>query len=199
MLAKNPEYQQRLREEVQQYVGYGALKDPNANLAATLESLPWLNAVCNETLRLWPSVPVTLRTAVNDTSIGGHAISKGTEFVVSIWWTNRLPELWGPRAADFYPERWIDLDEKSANGMGKPNHHGGAQSNYALLTFLHGPRSCIGQNFAKAELRALAAAWMLNYEFEMAKPKEEVVPFGLVTVKPKDGLLLKVKPVMPSA
>ena len=142
-------------------------------------------------MRLFPAVPATTRAAVVDTEIGGYPIPAGTEFIVSIWWVNRHPELWGPKAGDFYPERWIDAE------TGKPNNHGGAKSNYAMLTFLHGPRSCIGQNFAKAELRALVAAWIMSFDFEMAGPKgkdEVCVPFGPVTVKPKDGLWLRVRP-----
>lgn len=76
---------------------------------------------------------------------------------------------------------------------GKPNNNGGAESNYALLTFLHGPRSCIGQGFARAELRALVAAWVLSFEFEMARLGEVLVPEGMVTVKPRGGLHLRVK------
>jgi cytochrome P450 len=60
------------------------------------------------------------------------------------------------------------------------------------LTFIHGPRSCIGQSFAKNELKALVAAWVLAFQFEMKDPLEEVVPFGMVTMKPKNGLYLRV-------
>jgi len=63
------------------------------------------------------------------------------------------------------------------------------------MTFIHGPRSCIGQGFAKAELRTLLAAWTLSFEFEMERPGDALVPEGMVTVKPKGGLYLRVKPI----
>jgi cytochrome P450 len=187
-LAKHQKYQSRLRDELRQNLRDDALKDPPRQIASILESLPWLNAICNETIRLFPAVPETRRIAVRDTTIGGQIIPAGTDFVVPIWWLNRTTELWGLNATEFCPERWIDAE------TGKPNNNGGAESNYALLTFIHGPRSCIGQGFAKAELRALLAVWMLSFEFEMARPGEALVPEGMVTLKPKDGLYLRVKP-----
>jgi cytochrome P450 len=149
-----------------------------------------------ETLRLYPTVPKTQRIAVRETSLGGIVVPKGTQFNIIPWLLQRSPLLWGPKAGDFYPERWIDFpgpdDEKT---QPKLNNHGGAQSNYALVTFLHGPRSCIGQGFAKAELRALLGSWVTSFDFALDNPEEEVKPFGTVTVKPKDGLKLRVRQI----
>ena len=98
---------------------------------------------------------------------------------------NRSPELWGDNAEDFVPERWID--------DGKPNNSGGAGSNYSLLTFLHGPRSCIGQGFAKAELRCLVAAFICAFEWELNMKGKDIIPAGVITIKPKNGLHLRLK------
>lgn len=59
------------------------------------------------------------------------------------------------------------------------------------MTFLHGPRSCIGQSFAKAELRALVAAFVGAFEIEMEDPSHVPMPAGVVTIKPRDGLRLR--------
>lgn len=85
----------------------------------------------------------------------------------------------------FWPERWINLE------TGRASNHGGANSNYANLTFSHGPRSCIGHRFAKAEMRSLVAVWCERFFFERATA-EEVVPVGIVSTKPKDGLNLRI-------
>lgn len=141
-----------------------------------------------ETLRLYPPVFNTRRRAVRDTNIGGTPIPAGTEILVPIWWINRHPDFWDANPEDFKPERWIDLS-------GKPNNHGGAQHHVGFLTFLTGPRSCIGQGFAKAELRPLLAAWMLNFEFELADSNHKIEPYGAITVKPRGGLYLTIKPL----
>lgn len=78
---------------------------------------------------------------------------------------------------------------------GKPNYTGGASSNYDFMTFLHGPRSCIGQNFARAELRCLLAAMASRFEWTLDMAVEDVVPGGAITIKPQNGLHLRLKAV----
>lgn len=159
------------------------ISDPSFDLSGVLEKLPLLNAVCNETLRLYPTVPITIRIAVRDTRLAGYPIPRGTEVVICPWEMNRHPDFWGPDADQFKPERWID--------DGKSNNSGGAENNYCLMTFLHGPRSCIGQNFAKAEVRCLLASFVTAFEWEMDMNVEDVLPAGVITIKPRDGLRIK--------
>ncbi|KAH8886946.1 cytochrome P450 [Thozetella sp. PMI_491] len=187
MLAKYPAIQTALRAEVRAALGPNLEAYSDADIAATLEGLPYLNGIMNETLRLYPTVPVTVRNADRDTRIMNHHIPKGTEILISPWLINRSVDLWGEGATEFKPERWIE--------DGKPNKTGGATSNYAQLTFLHGPRSCIGQNFAKAELRCLLAAMVSAFEWELGMKDEDVVPAGVVTIKPANGLHIKLKPI----
>nr|POF14325.1 putative cytochrome p450 4d14 [Quercus suber] len=192
LLSRHPEIQTALRKEIHAHV-----PSPTAPLAAdfdlatVLESLPLLNGVCNETLRLYPTVPITIRNVVRPTTLVGHALPVGIQVLLSPWAINRSPKLWGADADRFVPDRWIDTD--AATGERKPNNAGGAPSNYANLTFLHGPRSCIGQGFAKAELRALVAAFVGSFQMDLADPNEDVVPSGVVTTKPKNGMNLRLK------
>ena len=186
LLAKHPDYQSRLRDEINEAFPINPLQDPSIDIASVLERLPLLNGVCNETLRLFPTVPITMRIAVRDTTLLDAPIPRGTEIMVSPWAVNRQRELWGDDAEEFKPERWIE--------DGKPNNSGGADSNYSLLTFLHGPRSCIGQGFAKAELRCLVAAFIKVFSWELDM-KEDPVPAGVITIKPEKGLHVKLNTV----
>lgn len=162
---------------------------PAADLAGILEQLPYLNGIMHETLRLYPTVPLTMRQAQRDTYIGDQFIPAGTDIIVSIWYINRSPELWGSDAGLFRPERWITDD-------GKPNQSGGANSNYDYMTFLHGPRSCIGQNFAKAEIRCLLAAMVRSFTWELDMDDSLVMPRGVITIRPENGMYLKLKPLL---
>lgn len=192
LLGKYPEIQKALRKEIQENLPSPNSQPPaDFDLATVLESLPLLNGVCNETIRLYPTVPTTVRDAVKDTQLGGQRIPKGTQLILSPWAINRNPAFWGETADEFVPERWIDTDEKT--GERRPNNAGGAPNNYAILTFLHGPRSCIGQGFAKAELRCLVAAFVGSFEMDLADPNEVVIPSGVVTTKPKNGMHLRLK------
>ena len=182
MLCKYPDVQSSLREEVR-----SVLPDPRSPASSIssndIDSLPYLNAVCNEVLRLYSPVPVTVRVAADDTTLLGHYISKGTTIFISSWATNANKEFWGEDAADFNPNRWL--------GEGKANT-GGVETNYAFLTFLHGPRSCIGQSFAKGEFACLLAAWASALETRFADPDYVIKVKNGLTPRPQD-LAVKVR------
>ncbi|KAJ5959470.1 uncharacterized protein N7479_006620 [Penicillium vulpinum] len=183
-LCKNPNVQTRLRDEVR--ANLPSLDDPTPISATAIDNLPYLNAVCNEVLRFYPSVPTTIRKAVRDTSIAGKHIPKDTTFTLSPHILNRMEELWGPDANKFNPDRFM--------GPGKANT-GGAVNNYAFLTFLHGPRSCIGQGFAKAELACLIAATVGRFHMELKFPDAKLETREAATVSPRDGVLALLTPL----
>ncbi|KAF1981537.1 cytochrome P450 [Aulographum hederae CBS 113979] len=183
-LCRYPEVQQRLREEIR--ANLPSLSDTDATISsADVDSCHYLHAVCNEILRLSPPVALTMRVAANDSSIQGQFIPRGTTIVLSPWAVNTSRELWGDDAHQFNPDRWM--------GAGKANS-GGAESNYAMMTFLHGPRSCIGQGFAKAEFACLLAAWIGRFEIELADKDYVLDVQSGVTSRPK-GMDVKMRAV----
>lgn len=185
-LCKHPDVQTRLREEVRTHLPPISPEHPEPLSAATLDSLPYLNAFCNEVFRFHPSVPGTVRDAAKDTTLLGYPIPKGTRILVSPEVINHSKELWGPDADQFNVERWL--------GPGRANT-GGASSNYSFLTFLHGPRSCIGQGFAKAELACLVAAIVGRFQMELKDADAKLEVRRSATVAPKDGVLARFTPL----
>ena len=187
LLSLHPSIQSDLRSEIR-----ANLPSPEDNsktiTASELDALPLLNAVCNEVTRLYPTVPVTIREVVRSTPLGGRVLPVGTNVLIAPWAINRSVHFWGDDAGEFKPQRWINAD-------GTVNKSGGCESNYSLLTFLHGPRSCIGQGFARSELKCLLAAVVGRYEFDQARGAETYVPAGLVTTKPQSGMWLKMRAV----
>ncbi|KAE8319781.1 cytochrome P450 [Aspergillus transmontanensis] len=182
VLCKHPDVQTRLREEIRTNLPPISTENPQPPAATDIDNLPYLNAVCNEVLRYHPSVPATIRCASRDTTIIGEPIPKGTLFLIAPEIIGKSKELWGPDADKFDPERWL--------GPGRANN-GGADSNYANLTFLHGPRSCIGQGFAKAELACMVAVVVGKYHMELKNPNAPLEVRQQATVCPKDGVLAK--------
>ncbi|PYH91074.1 cytochrome P450 monooxygenase [Aspergillus ellipticus CBS 707.79] len=183
-LSKNPDVQTRLRDEIRAHLPPISVVDnpPEPLSAATIDSLPYLNAVCNEVFRFHPSAPSTIRVANRDTTLVGQPIAKGTVINIIPAITNHDKSLWGPDADTFNPDRWL--------APGQANT-GGASSNYAFLTFIHGPRSCIGQGFAKSELACLLAAFVGRFRFELEDPDKELLLRQGATVSPRDGVLAK--------
>lgn len=179
LLCNNPEAQRKLRLELRKELDLKGEVD-----AAQLGRLPYLNAVLNETMRIFPPVPLTIRESANDSTIQGHFIPAHTTVIICPWATNTSTHLWGPDARDFKPERWL--------APGQANS-GGAESNYAVSTFLHGPRSCIGKDFAKAEFACLVASLFGRFEIEL-EDKEWVLEIqGGITARPKGGLSVRMR------
>jgi cytochrome P450 len=181
LLCKHLDVQEKLREEIRSHL------DLKGEINSTeIDRLPYLNAVLNETMRIFPPVPLTLRETAHDTTIQGHFIPAATTVVICPWAINTSEHLWGSDAKEFNPDRWL--------GAGRANT-GGADSNYAITTFLHGPRSCIGKDFAKAEFACLIAALVGRFEVEFEKGDWELKIQGGITARPKDGLRIRLKEV----
>ncbi|SPJ77997.1 related to Fum15 protein (cytochrome P450 family protein) [Fusarium torulosum] len=196
MLSRYPDMQSRLREEVRERL---PSVDSDVDITSLdIDRMPYLNAVCSEVLRYYAPVPLTMRDAAYDTTILGQPIPKGSRIVIVPWATHFDETLWGPDAGQFNPERWLPSGGESGTADRKAAS-GGANSNYAFLTFLHGPRSCIGSSFAKAEFACLLAAWIGRFEFTLANPEEmdekKVEIRGGITARPAKGMHVKVKVV----
>lgn len=141
LLAQHPEIQNELRNEIR-----STLPSPSTHAMldkGVVDDLSFLSAVTNEVLRLYPVVPITSRQTVRETQLLDYKIPEGTNVYIVPWAINRSTTFWGEDAAKFNPRRWIELDEEG--GTKKVNMHGGAKSAFEFMTFLYGPRSCIGQ------------------------------------------------------
>jgi cytochrome P450 len=184
-LCKHPDTQMRLREELRSELAESLVNGGQIS-STVIDRLPYLNAVLQETMRIFPPVPLTLREAAIDTTIQGHFIPAGTTIVICPWAVNTSTHLWGPDAREFNPERWLQTGTANT---------GGAESNYAITTFLHGPRSCIGRDFAKAEFACLVAALVGRFEMEFEDPKYELKVQGGITARPKGGLRVRMREV----
>jgi cytochrome P450 len=186
LLCKHPEAQKRLREEIHAALPE-LLSNPDFHVQSTdIDGLAYLSAVINETSRIFPPVPLTLRETAHATTIQGHHIPANTTVIICPWATNTSTELWGPDAKSFNPDRWM--------GSGRANT-GGAESNFAVTTFLHGPRSCIGMAFAKGEFACLVAAMVGRFEMELEDSAWELKIQGGITARPRGGLRVKLRAV----
>lgn len=115
-----------------------------------LNSLPLLEAVIKETMRLLP--PALWSTRVNNApcTLGGYDFPRHTQFVYSPFITHRLPEIY-EQPARFMPARWQHLD----------------LSPYEYMPFASGPRMCIGATFAMMEMKIVLATVLQRYRFQL--------------------------------
>jgi len=146
LLARYPEAQARAREEAS-----AVLCDDQPSLQ-DLERLPFLQAVIDETLRLYPPVYNAARVAVRDDELGGHRVLKGGIVLVGIYAVQRHPDLWEEPDA-FRPERFLNRNA---------NKHPG------FMPFLRGRHTCIGNSFAETELLLALANIVRTWRFRPA-------------------------------
>ncbi|KAK0730527.1 cytochrome P450 [Lasiosphaeris hirsuta] len=188
LLARHQYVQSRLRDEIRERLP--PLGTDSTVSSLDIDHMPYLNAVVNEILRYFGPVPMTLRESAIDTSIQGHFVPKGTRIMITPWAINKSESMWGADALQFNPDRWIPKSEGDKRAAS-----GGATSNYAFMTFLHGPRSCIGQAFAKAEFACLLASWVGRFEFELHNKEEadeaKILIKGGITARPAKGMYIK--------
>ncbi len=172
LLAKHPEWQERLRERA---LAYDADELRYEDLDAQ-EELTW---VVKEALRLYPPLTSMPRTTVREITWDGYRIPKGSLVGAFPFFNHRLPELWSnPKAFD--PERF-------APSRREDKHH-----RYAWTPFGSGIHTCIGQHFGMMEIRAIMHRLLRMYRWTV--PTGYEMPVQLVPiVKPKDGLPVRVE------
>jgi len=183
-LATHPAIQDRLRSELL------AVPTDSPSMSE-LDSLPYLDAVIRESLRYHSVVDGSIRVATKDDIIPLEkpfvgkdgktrdvlSVSKGDSFFISIVVMNNAESIWGESAKDFNPDRWLNSGPPKAT-QGIPSVWGNQ------LSFLAGPRSCIGLRFALVEMKALLFTLIRAFEFELAVPKEDITRKASIVTRP---------------
>ncbi|KAI9349291.1 cytochrome P450 [Zopfochytrium polystomum] len=140
----------------------------------------------NETLRLYPSVPLELKVALKpDVLPGGISIPAGTEVLWSLYAMGRHPSVWGPTAADFDPERWLVRDPATGAVAALKR-----ESVFRWPVFNAGPRTCLGQQMATVEAVIVLTALVARFDVELVAPQEVAYRMSL-TLPMKDGLKVR--------
>ncbi|KAH9910993.1 cytochrome P450 [Epithele typhae] len=173
LLAMHPDVQDKLRAEIVEAQG-----GDGSDLAYDdLVKLPFLDAVCRETLRLHAPVAVLGRFATEDTvlplsapvrtrdgrSLAELPVPRGTHVFMNFQACNVNKDLWGPDAREWKPERWLAplpaaLEDARVPGV------------YAhLTTFAAGPRSCIGFKFSQLEMKIVLCMLLSSFSFDITE------------------------------
>eukprot|EP01147_Barroeca_monosierra_P005865 gene5865-9063_t len=165
-LFKHPEVLEKLKQELDNATGGNEPTYEDVH-----EKVPYLHYVVKETLRLHPSVPKDVKTAVNDDVLpDGTIIKAGTNVVYMPWVMGRLENLW-ESPLEFRPERWEST----------------TASHFKYTAFNAGPRLCLGMNMAYLEAQFLIA--MIIQRFDIKILKDQPFDYQVTLTMPmKDGL-----------
>jgi len=155
-----PEIKEKIIDEVQ---SAGAHND-----AISLTKLPYLGAVCNETLRIYPVAMLTFPRLVHQPiELLGHAIDPGTMLVGSIYLLHRRPDLY-PAPEVFRPERFLERQ----------------YSAFEFMPFGAGARRCIGYALAMYELKIALGTILTHYDLALnsdrpVQPERRGITLGM--------------------
>ncbi|AFZ03925.1 cytochrome P450 [Calothrix sp. PCC 6303] len=131
-----------------------------------INKLPYLNAVCCETLRIYPVAMQTfIRRVEKPLQISGYDLQPGTLLYGSVYLTHQRQDLY-PEPKQFRPERFLEKQF----------------SPYEFLPFGGGVRRCIGAAFALFEMKVVLVKILSTYSLNLVdnievQPKRR----GLVT------------------
>ncbi|CAO3570767.1 unnamed protein product [Mortierella alpina] len=139
----------------------------------------YAEACFHEALRLYPSVPKNLKTCVEDDILpDGTKVYKGDRVAWSSYAMGRSSSVWGPDAKEYKPERWMNGEKPSSS---------------KFISFHHGPRTCLGQQFATIEAITLMSMLMQQFTFELVEPDTEPAYLPSLTLPMERGLPIRVK------
>ncbi|KAI6023312.1 cytochrome P450 [Pisolithus marmoratus] len=186
-LARNPDIQSKLRQEL---LAFG--EEPTYDQQQ--HSLPYLDAVVHEALRVHPPATDLVRVAAEDDVIplsepvvtrsgevvNNISIARGTRIALPISCVNRSTEIWGADAKVFRPERWLEEG-------GIPRTAREIQAYRHLLSFVDGAKTCLGKGFAIAQFKAVMSVLVKNFVLEMRDgPNTQVeLATGVLMPRPK--------------
>ena len=159
-----PSVRQKLLEELD---SLGETPDP-----MEIFRLPYLSAVCQETLRIYPVGMLTFpRVVRKPVELMGHQLEPGTVVFGSIYLTHRRKDLY-PEPLQFKPERFLERQF----------------SPYEYLPFGGGSRRCIGLALAQLEMKLVLATILRNFDLVLAEKKPVQPKRRGVTLGPAGGV-----------
>ena len=178
LLARFPEAQQRLRQEVQQ-----ALAGEQRPLGFDdLKLLPYGTAVFHETLRLYPPVAFFIREATQDDALGGSRCPMGALLTLSPWVIQRHEQHWDD-PQEFRPQRFLAAESTEADRRWARD---------AWLPFGLGPRKCPGAAFALQEALLVLGELVRAYEL-LPDPEHSPDLVGRLTLRSSNGIWLQLR------
>jgi cytochrome P450 len=164
LIAQNPAIAAELNSEIDDNLGDWP---PDSR---QFGSMPLLDAVLCESLRLLPPVHHTVRTAHQPTDLLGVSLNRGDKVVISGFITHRNPEVF-PRPSHFDPSRWS----------------GKRPGPYQYIPFSAGPRMCLGYQFAMLEMKLIVARIMQRFTLRVV-PGARIDAACRLTLSPASGI-----------
>ncbi len=175
LLSLEPDYLARIREEQVAILG-----DHSTATAEDLQRMKTLGNALSEAERMYPPIPNGARGVLVDVPFREHIIPAGAKLFYSIVGSHYLKDIW-KEPERFDPDRFAPPREEDT------------QTPYALVGFGGGPRTCIGINFAKLEIKALATHLLRHWDLTPV-PGQDIRQRYDVSAVPINGIQMRLTP-----
>lgn len=180
---QNPDVLAKIREEMREFTPQLFDSAAEIPLVEALKPLVYLDAAIRENVRLYSPAPSNARVAAQDIILrDGTHIKKGSRMMLSIYASARQPSVWGPDAAEFKPERWIDPKTNSIRQI----------SPMQAFSFSAGRRICPGRSMALMEMKVALAVLLSRYDFKTIENPWEIGYEIAITHMIKGPFMVKV-------
>lgn len=177
----------------------GVLGDKEKPTYDDLKKMPYLDAAAKEAARRYPaSAGATFRILQKDDVISGVKVKKGTQIWVPVHAMHNCERLWDA-PHEYRPERWLAEGATEAPMVPPSNPLGPFDAKKGMpgpfLTFIAGPRACLGQQLGYVHSKAILATFLHNYTFTLnqAKTKPDAYPKNLFAMHYVEGLHMQVE------
>ncbi|KAI0649664.1 high nitrogen upregulated cytochrome P450 monooxygenase 2 [Trametes meyenii] len=164
----------RLEEEIDRF--YPAGQDPCQTKYH--RDMPYLTAVINEAMRIFPPIPSGGQRQVlhssSGVSVGSIFLPPGTVVWLHTYSIHRDARNFAPHPEDFWPERWLvaaGLMTESEAGLSDKT--GFTHNAAAFAPFSYGPMNCVGKNLAMLEMGLVICTILQKFKL---RPAEEWDP-----------------------
>ncbi len=172
LISQSPAVEARLHAELD------AVLAGRSPTFADLDRLPYARAIVDETLRLYPPVPLLAREATQPETLRGRTVTPGSLIVVAPWLLHRHRKFWDAPDA-FRPERFLEPAPQNRR--------------YVYLPFSLGPRVCAGMAFGLTESVLCLATLAQRHRLSL-KPGAAVTAVSRLSLRPHPSLPMRVTP-----
>ncbi len=175
LLADHDEIHRQLHRSVE-----AAVEDHERRYSDDLyESLEYAGRVVDESMRLYPPVPLFARKAIEDDVVGSYEVPRGTTLLLSQYLVHRDPDIWSEPEV-FDPDRFAEDHESDRH-------------RFSYFPFGGGARMCIGRELALLEARLILSLAVDRFRLERTEPERNVGMDVAVTLEPSEPLMMHLR------
>ncbi len=176
MLAMHPNYQEKIVEELRQVF----LTADEEVTEQHLKQLVYLEYAINETMRLFPVVPMQSRKTTGKVQLENCTLPEGVQILMPQFTTHRNKKYWGEDAHlfnpdRFYPERFSKIHP------------------YAFTPFAQGPRICLGMRYGMAVMKIVLSHFFRRYKVSTQLKYEDLSYEFYLTIKIKQNYMVELE------